>query len=71
MLKKLWVRLHNVKVLVALVSGILLVLLNTGIIDTATHDRVLEVFNSILSILVAIGVFGNPESHVDDSEKEE
>lgn len=64
-LKKIWVRLHNYKVILAVISGILLILLNTGLIDADTHDRLLEIANSVLSVLVAIGIFGDPESHVE------
>lgn len=66
MLKKIKTRLRNPKVITALVAGILLVLVNTNMIDTGLSEKLNEVVNGILSIGVALGVFGNPESHLDE-----
>lgn len=66
MFKKIMTRLRNPKVITALVAGILLVLVNTNIIDTGSSEKLNEVVNGILSIGVALGVFGNPESHISE-----
>ncbi|PED63960.1 hypothetical protein [Priestia megaterium] len=66
MFKKFLVRLKNRKVLAATVSGILLILVNTGVIDAHMSDNIFKAFNTVLSFLVGMGVFANPESHVED-----
>lgn len=64
MIKTLLTRLQNKKVLVSLFAGIVLILTNTGVIDV-TGSHTLEVtFNTVLGILVALGVVTDPESHV-------
>ncbi len=64
MLKKVLTRLKNPKVATAVVSGILLILVNVGIIDLAMSDKVMEIANIVLGLGVTVGVFGDPESHV-------
>lgn len=64
MMKKVLTRLKNIKVLTAVASGILLILVNIGLIDMAMSEKAMGIFNTILSIGVAVGIFGNPESHV-------
>jgi uncharacterized membrane protein len=66
MWKKLKTRIRNPKVITAIVSGILMILVNLNIIDVHVSDKVLEVVNYILGFGVSIGVFGNPESHVSE-----
>jgi len=66
MLAKIKKRIKNPKVILAVVSGILMVLVNIGVIDTSISDHVTEVVNTILGVLISIGIFGNPESHVKD-----
>lgn len=65
MLKKLVTRIKNPKVLLAVSSGVLLILVNLQIIDLEMSARVTDIINTVLSIGVSIGVFGNPESHVE------
>jgi uncharacterized membrane protein len=64
LLKKLSVRIQNPKVIVAVVSGVLLILSNTGIITIDHANYVNDIMNTFLSAFVGLGVFGNPESHV-------
>lgn len=64
LLKKLSVRIQNPKVIVAVVSGVLLILSNTGIITIDHANYVNDILNTFLSAFVGLGVFGNPESHV-------
>lgn len=66
LLSKLGVRLKNKKVLLALASGIVLTLLNAGFITLDQSNQVNEIVNVVLSVLVGIGVLGNPESHVQE-----
>lgn len=64
MLNTLLVRLRNPKVVTALVSGVLILLLNTGVITLDKANHITTIVNAILSIAVGVGVFGDPESHV-------
>ena len=68
MLNKLKKRIRNKKVILGVVSGILLILVNLGVIDTAMSNQVTEVVNMVLAIGVSVGIFGNPESHVKELE---
>lgn len=63
-MKKLLVRLQNKKVLVSVISGILLILVNTGVISVDMSQSVDVTVNTVLSILVALGIVSDPESHV-------
>jgi uncharacterized membrane protein len=63
-LKKFLVRLKNPKVITAVVSGILIVLVNLGVIGVDLSAHVTDTVNTILSVGVAIGVFSNPDSHI-------
>jgi uncharacterized membrane protein len=67
---KLVVRIQNPKVIVAVVSGVLLILSNTGIVTVEHVNHVSEILNTVLTVLVALGVFGNPESHVSTNKAE-
>jgi uncharacterized membrane protein len=64
MLKKIGTRIKNKKVLIAVISGILLILVNLGIIGQDMSNEIMNTVNSVLGVLVAVGIFGNPESHV-------
>jgi uncharacterized membrane protein len=70
MLNKVLTRIKNPKVAIAVVSGILLILVNLGLIDAVTQGKVLDIANTILSVGVTIGIFGNPESHVKEEPAE-
>jgi len=63
-LETLLIRLRNPKVITALVSGILLLLFNTGIITMDKANHITDIVNILLSLVVSVGVIGNPESHV-------
>lgn len=67
MLAKLKKRILNPKVILAIVSGILVILVNTGTIDVEMSNSVTDAVNTILGLFVAIGVFGHPESHIKDN----
>jgi uncharacterized membrane protein len=64
MLNKLKTRLRNPKVITAICSGVLIILVNTGVIDLEMSKKVTETVTILLGIGVSIGVFGDPESHV-------
>jgi uncharacterized membrane protein len=63
-MKKLLVRLQNKKVLLSVISGILLILVQLNVIDVAMSHSVDVVVNTVLGLLVAVGVVSDPESHV-------
>jgi uncharacterized membrane protein len=63
-MKKILVRLQNPKVITACASGILLILVNTGVIDTHMSDKVTEIVNIVLSMGVTLGIFGDPTDHI-------
>jgi uncharacterized membrane protein len=62
--KRLLIRLQNKTVLTSLISGIMLILVNTGVIDVEMSQKVDTVVNTVLSILVAMGIVSDPESHL-------
>jgi uncharacterized membrane protein len=64
MLQKIMTRLKNPKVFMAVVSGILMILVNLGLVDVEMSTKVENIVNTILSFGVAIGIFADPESHV-------
>jgi uncharacterized membrane protein len=64
MLQKLKTRIKNPKVITAIVSGILIILVNTGVIDVDMSAKVQHIVDTVLGVGVTVGVFGNPESHV-------
>lgn len=63
-MKKFLVRLQNKKVLTAIVSGILAILVNTGTVDLDVAKGWEVTANSVLIILVTLGIVSNPDSHV-------
>jgi uncharacterized membrane protein len=65
MWKKLKTRIRNPKVITAIVSGILMILVNLDIIDIHLQGKILDTVNYVLGLGVSIGIFGNPESHID------
>ena len=64
MLKTLLTRLQNPKVVTSVVAGILLILVNTNIIDIQISEKVTEIVNTILGIGITLGVLADPESHL-------
>ena len=65
MWKKIKTRIRNPKVITAIVSGVLLILVNLDIIDVHLQGKILDAVNYTLGLGVSIGIFGNPESHVE------
>ncbi|MGG0487243.1 phage holin [Priestia aryabhattai] len=63
-MKKLLVRLGNKKVLLSVISGILLILVQLNVIDVEMSHNVDVVVNTVLGLLVAVGVVSDPESHL-------
>jgi phi LC3 family holin len=63
-LKKLLTRLKNKKVLLSVISGILLILVQLNVIDVEMSHNVDLVVNTVLSVLIAVGVISDPESHL-------
>jgi uncharacterized membrane protein len=66
MMKKLFARLRNGKVLLAVISGILLVLVQLGVIDVAMSHNLSIAIDTVLSVFVALGIISDPESHLKD-----
>lgn len=66
-MNKLLVRLKNKKVILSVISGILMILVNVGVIDVSLSDKVMDVVNSVLALGVAVGVFSNPDSHLEEN----
>lgn len=55
-------RLKNSKVLIGVMSGILMILLNLGIIDANMSDDLMNVANAVLTMLIGLGIVSNPET---------
>jgi len=64
MFKKIRTRISNPKVQVALVSAVL-ILANLGLVDGVQSEKILSLVNVILGTGIAVGVLGDPESHVE------
>jgi uncharacterized membrane protein len=45
-------------------AGVLMILVNTGVIDVGMSHQVEVVFNTVMSVLVALGVVSDPDSHI-------
>jgi uncharacterized membrane protein len=69
MLKKIKTRIRNPKVIIAVVSGILMILVNLGIIDAKLSERVLEFVNTLLGLGITVGIFADPESHIKNEQE--
>lgn len=65
MMKTFIARLQNKKVLLSLFAGVVMILVNTGTIDVAMSHQVEVIFNTVLSILVGLGIVSDPDSHID------
>ena len=63
--KKVWTRIKNRKVASAVAAGILLILVNAGVIDVAMSAKIETMVDTALGILVVLGIFANPESHIE------
>jgi uncharacterized membrane protein len=66
MLKKFLIRIRNKKVIAAVVAGILLILVNVGVIDVQFSDKVTDIVNTLLGVGVALGIFSNPDDHIQE-----
>ncbi|MGG2090846.1 phage holin [Priestia aryabhattai] len=64
MLKKIRIRIQNKKVILAIISGILIILVNLEVIDIDVSKKAMAVAHTILALLVTVGIVGDPESHV-------
>jgi uncharacterized membrane protein len=64
MMNKFLTRIRNPKVITAIVSGILIILVNTGVIDVDMSAKVQHIVDTVLGVGVTIGVFGDPTSHL-------
>jgi uncharacterized membrane protein len=56
--------LQNRNVIVAVVSGVTLILTSTGIISIDKADHINAYVNSALIVLVGLGIISDPESHL-------
>jgi uncharacterized membrane protein len=63
-MKKILTRLQNKTILLSVVSGIMIILLNLGVIDAGMSQKADVIINTVLGILVAVGIVKNPESHI-------
>lgn len=68
LLNKVFKRLKNPKVILAVASGILLILVNLNLIDMVVSEKAMETVNTLLGIGVAVGIFANPDSHIKEEE---
>jgi len=64
-MEKILRRLQNKQVLVSVVSGILLVLVSTGAVDLEMSHKLDVTFNTLLSVIIALGIVSDPESHIE------
>lgn len=60
--KELVSRLKNRYVITGIVSGLLLILVNAGLIDTHMSDNITKTVNTVLSIGVGLGIISNSTS---------
>lgn len=65
-MKKFLLRLKNKKVLLAVISGILVILVNLGVIDLEMSDKVMKMVDLVLGLGVTIGIFSDPDSHLEE-----
>jgi uncharacterized membrane protein len=50
----------------SLFAGVIMILVNTGIIDVSMSHQAEIIFNTALSILVGLGVVSDPDSHINE-----
>ncbi|MCT4776370.1 MULTISPECIES: hypothetical protein [Exiguobacterium] len=65
MIEKIVTRIQNPKVVIGVVSGVLLILVNFEIISMDLSNQITDLVNAILSIGISIGIFANPDSHIE------
>jgi uncharacterized membrane protein len=65
--KQFLIRCKNPKVITGIVSGVILILVNAGIIDTHMSNNINAAVNTLLSVGVGFGIFSNPDSHIDNT----
>lgn len=53
--------------MLSVIAGILMILVNVGVIDVAMSDQAYDIANTILGIGVTIGIFSNPDSHLEEN----
>lgn len=63
-MKKVLNRFKNPKVITAVVSGVIMILVNLNVIDVPASEKAMETLNIILGMGITIGVLGNPDSHI-------
>ena len=63
-LHTLLTRLRNKKVILSIVSGVVLILTSTDVIDVARVNHIDVIVNTVLSILIGLGIVSDPESHI-------
>lgn len=63
-LKNLLVKLENPRVLMSVVSGVMLILTSTKVIDVTTEAHANLILNTVLSVLVGLGILTDPLGHV-------
>jgi uncharacterized membrane protein len=64
MLNKFKTRITNPRVITGIVSGVLIILVNAGLIGDDMSAKVTDTVNVLLSVGVTLGIFADPESHV-------
>lgn len=69
-MNKIAKRIRNRKVILAVASGIIMILVNLGIIGEDMSNQVMEIINMVLTIGVTVGIFANPESHIKEEVSE-
>lgn len=70
LLKKVLNRLKNKKIALAVASGVLMLLVNMGIISTDMMNEYMDSINIVLTILMAVGVLSNPDKDTTEQTEE-
>lgn len=64
LLKTLTTRLQNRNVILGVLSGVALILVNLGIVKVDQVDHFNLIANTVLTLLVGMGIVSDPESHI-------
>lgn len=64
LLKTLTTRLQNRNVILGVLSGAALILVNLGIVKVDQVDHFNLIANTVLTLLVGMGIVSDPESHI-------